>query len=540
MDRAQRQPAWWLWPILVLVLASAPYVVAALLAPPGKVFLGSLLNSDDTAVYLSAMHQGAVGGWLYRDAFSTETMRPVMMYSLYVLWGKLTGWIDPHHVVAYHFLRLAGAAALLWAVQRLLQVLFPGQEHRPLRRAAFLLAAFSSGLGWLMAFLPSQAGLGFMADISMLELTTFMSLFVVPHFPWGLALELLTLTCFLRAVQAAERDRFPWRWSIAGGLACMGMGLIYPFLLAVAYTVLGATAAWGWVTRRPWARPALRSALPIVALPLPLVAYYVYIFGFDPLWHATHVSGNLIISPSVPALALGYGLVLALAVAGGVRIVRERRKTGPGITLLWIWALLNGAMIYAPVPFQWRFAAGWHVALSALAAWGLYGLLRRLPASRALRLRNVSLILTVPSTFLSVLVGPYLALTQGDYPFYLARGEVQAVDWLAGRVGQQDAVLASYPIMNLLPARASCRVFAGHQFATPRLHEKLASVHAFWDAATPDAERQALLRAGGITYVYHGRIERGEGEFDATQAPYLEQVYGAGGVDIYAVRLPVP
>jgi hypothetical protein len=201
---------------------------------------------------------------------------------------------------------------------------------------------------------------------------------------------------------------------------------------------------------------------------------------------------------------------------------------------------VNGLLIYAPVPFQRRFGLGLHTALSMLAALGLAWLVRRLPPARANRRRNIVLILTVPSTMLIVLVGPYMAITQGTFPFYLPQEDLRAVDWLAQNVGERDAVLASYAIGNVIPTRAPCRVFVGHQFGTYRLDAKLRMVDAFFAVETPDLDRQALLRDYELTFVYYGSIERGEGGFDPDGAPYLERVYRENEVGIYRVRSDAP
>ena len=129
-----------------------------------------------------------------------------------------------------------------------------------------------------------------------------------------------------------------------------------------------------------------------------------------------------------------------------------------------------------------------------------------------------------------------MAVTAQAYPFYLPRDELEAVAWLAGQVDAEDVVLASYAMGNTIPTRANSRVFVGHQFGSYRLDEKLRLVEAFFDPDTPDADRQATLRAYGVTLLYYGEIERRMGAFDPSQAGYLEAVYDAGGVAIYAVR----
>jgi len=119
MNGVQRERRWlWRWVAFISILTLVPYVVAMAFAPPGMVFLGSLLNTDDTAQFLAAMRQGAEGNWIYRNQFTPEDTRPLVMYPMYMLWGKLTGWMG-NPVLAYHVLRLGGAISLLVIIQRL-------------------------------------------------------------------------------------------------------------------------------------------------------------------------------------------------------------------------------------------------------------------------------------------------------------------------------------------------------------------------------------------------------------------------------------
>jgi hypothetical protein len=323
-------------------------------------------------------------------------------------------------------------------------------------------------------------------------------------------------------------------------MACLALGLVFPFALVIVYAVLGAVVLVNVLTRQEGVGAAWWSAVLILALPAVLVAYYARVFLFDPMWSATHNVGNVTGSPPLLASLAGYGLVLALAVAGAAWALREGRRRDRRLSFALVWAAVNGLLIYAPVPFQRRFGLGLHTALSVLAALGLAWLVRRLPPARANRRRNIVLILTVPSTILIVLVGPYMAITQGTFPFYLPREELQAVAWLAQNAGERDAVLASYAIGNVIPTHAPGRVFVGHQFGTYRLDEKLEMVDAFFAAETSDLDRQALLCNYGLTFVYYGGIERDKGGFDPAGAPYLERVYRENGVDIYRVRSNAP
>lgn len=534
----ERKRRWlWLWIAAILTVNLVPYAGVAAMAPPGKVFLGSLLNTDDTAQFLAAMRQGSQGRWLYRNPFTPEDTSPVLMYPLYIAWGRMTGWTGLDRVVALHLLRLIGVTLLSVVIAHLAQALLGHGLRADLWRTAFLVVVFSSGLGWLAAFLPQEIGTRLMADLSLIEMSTFQSMYVVPHFAWGLMLQLLTVFCLLRAVECSKEPRVSWRWALGGGLACIGMGMVYPFALVVVCAVVGGAALLALVTRREGARAALWTALTILAFAAPLVAYYAFVFGADPLWHATHVAGNTTGSPSLLSTILGYGLVLVMAVFGAVWLVRRRLWREHGAGLLLVWVVIQGLLPYAPVPFQGRFAAGWHAALSLLAAVGIEWLSSRFRPSTAQRSRNIATILTIPSTLLILLAGPYMAITQGTYPFFLPREELRAVDWVAEHAVERDVAMASYAIGNTIPTRAPGRVVAGHQFGTYQLDEKLASIERFYGAEASDAERLGILRRYGVTLVYHGRIERRIGAFDPTQADYLEAVYDEAGIVVYAVDL---
>ena len=526
---------WWRWTGIVVLLTLAPYLLAAFLAPEGQVFMGSLLNTDDTAQFLVAMRQGRDGRWLYQNPFTPESTRPALMYPLYMLWAKLVGWTGLAPIAAYHLLRVLGTVVLLVVIAALVRTLLVRQARAGLWQTAFLIAVFSSGLGWAAAFLPGEMGTRLMADLSLIEVTTFQSFYVVPHLAWGLMFELLAMLCFLRALEHAPGTRRFWLWSLAGGLSCAGIGFSHPFALVVVCAVLGGVVGLALLTRQTWGKAALWSASTILAPGAPLLIYYALFFGRDPLWRSTHVAGNATGSPCLLASAFGYGLVLAMALVGAVWVIRAGRWRDQKLGFLLAWVAIQAGLPYLPVPFQGRFAAGWHFALSVLAALGLERLVARVPPDRAERVRNVLVILTVPSTILILLVGPYMALSRGDYPFYLAQGELQAVDWLAQASGGDDVVLASYAMGNTIPMRAPCRVFAGHQFGTYRLHEKLALVGEFYDARTPDDRRMAILREYGVSHVYHGGFERQIGAFDPMKADYLERVYAEQGTSIYRV-----
>src|SRR5690606_6506275 len=66
---------------------------------------------------------------------------------------------------------------------------------------------------------------------------------------------------------------------------------------------------------------------------------------------------------------------------------------------------------------------------------------------------------------------------------------------------------------------------------------KRANVEAFFDPATSDAQRQAILAEFGADYVLVTPEEQALGAFDPASVPYLESVFSQGDATVYDVKL---
>ncbi|MBN1937825.1 MAG: hypothetical protein JW934_24435 [Anaerolineae bacterium] len=527
--------------IAALGLSGAAYLVAVLVPPPGWRFLGGIASPDDASVYLAAMYQGVRGAWLYRPPFDPTLVPPLLMYTLYLGLGHLARLLQIDLALMFHLARLASGACLLFVAAWWARRLF---ETAAERRTAWLLVAFSSGLGWLLALIPVAAWQARLIDLRLPEASSFLAIFTAPHFALGVALEALALLAFAITVES----RRWWAWAIACGLILLGLGLVYPFALPVVYATIGAYVLWQlWIKRTQWMR-ILCTALIAGIVPLPFVLYYTNTFFFDPFWRGTHVAQNVIPTPGPGWLVAGYGLPLLLALWGGIDAVRSRDEKW---ALLALWALINAALLWAPVPFQWRLANGWHFALALLAARGLvrgvlpwmtqgdrFVWLRRSSSNPSATLRRVILILSVPSTLMVVLIGVRIALTERGFPYYFPDAELTAMDDLSGQLTFDDVVLGAYQTGNVLPAHALCRVVAGQQFTTLDPQAKLTDVARFFRAETPDEQRRTILEQYGVTVVYYGIWERTLGGFAPGQFDGLIELARSGDTVLYRVQAP--
>ncbi|HUE98458.1 MAG TPA: hypothetical protein VMN99_04335, partial [Anaerolineales bacterium] len=132
--------------ILILIWSSIPTWAGYQAETQELRFRGIYYDSQDYAVHIATMESGRQGEWAYQFRFTAEQHTPAYIRLFYIVLGhlrKLFG-LDPE--VAFQLARWALGFVALFALYRLMQRVFPKLFWA---RAAFMLAALGSGLGWL-------------------------------------------------------------------------------------------------------------------------------------------------------------------------------------------------------------------------------------------------------------------------------------------------------------------------------------------------------------------------------------------------------
>jgi hypothetical protein len=452
--------------------------------------------------------------------------------------GKLLSPIGAPSAAWFNLLRILVGVVLLGSLVFWVRQALPGRVRWQL--TAWQMIVFGAGLGWLPAlFLP--VGISIAPDLGMPEWTTFLTFFSTPHFALGLGFEVLFFVCIGR-MASGENDA---RWVVWGALAALALGLTYPFNIPVVMSVTGAyLLALAVQTRRiSWRKWGYVAVMLLPAL--GFLFYYGVWTRRDPYWQLTQVSQNVIKAPPIWGVAIGYGLIGALAAVGAWQwLGRGKDRLVP------IWAAVNLLALYLPVTFSARFALGLMVPLGTLAAYGLEEVvLPRIQPTRFFKsfarltptpydsTRRIIILLTLVSTVTTAAAAVKQALDETrDFAYYLPNAEIDAASWLAENTDAQALVLSSYPVANYLPRVMSGKVFLGQQFLTVDLTDKGAMLERFWDESTSAAWRETFLRKWGVTHVYQGRYERSIAVGQVV--PLGEIVYQADGVTIYRVNLP--
>lgn len=531
--------------IAATVLAQIPYALGYLLAREGTEYTGLLVNVEDVT-YLVAMEQGFRGSWGYRILFTTEPHSPALIYGFYLLLGHISRTLNIDLITTWNLARVAADLVLFLVTFGFISAFLCDSIQK---RIAYLLALFGSGFDWgLFPFERPEITGGAPIDFRIPDSHLFFTALTYPHAAIGTAMILAEFWLWLEA-----RRRCDWRFSIAAGIVCLGIGVIYPFLI---YLIAGVLIAhWlylTWSSRRIRKRD-LSYLIVIFAFPVPLYAYYASVLLKDPVFR-TWEAQSLLFSPNPLHYLLAYGVMLLLA-APVVRydfaekLFRDERTID--WTFLWIWIGVVALLLYAPLNAQRRFIQGIQVPLAILATGGLVGivlprllrtsLVRLLISHRGYALDGIQrMLIVVFLLFMSignwVVFLRLVAVTSIEQPDGLFRPqrEIEAAEWLRESTFPEEAVLSDYVTGAYIPVRAGNTVFVGQRYETSRFEDKLAAVHSFFQASTDDAWRKSLLRQYNVRFVYAGERERNLGGFDPGAVDYLERVYANSQVSIYA------
>jgi hypothetical protein len=486
-----------LWAVLIVGLTCLPYLVAWTATPADMQYTGLLINHYDGESYYAKMQQGARGDWLFHLAFTPEPHDGAYIFAFYLALGHLAAATGLPIPLVYHMARVVtGLFLLLVAYQFIARF----ADRLPSRRAAYLLLGFSAGLGWLLAPLGLTT-----ADLWVAEAFTFLSILANPHFPLAIGLMLLLFLNILdvqpQPSPSPGRGTEARHISIARLIGAAGLGLllavIQPFAVPIALVVSGVfLGVLTWHERRlPWGEIAVTGAAAAAAAPVMLYDFYVY--RTNPAlaaWSAQNLT------PSLPPwdYALGYGLILLLAVGGMVIAVRRGARTDLFL-LAWVGSVV--VLLYVPFALQRRFITGLHVPLTLLATLSLEQIVW--PRVRTRRRRFVTALIVgfTALTNLFVAVITVAGVAQGQHPLVMTADEAGAFAWLHENTAWTDTVLAPPDFGVFVPAWAGNRVVYGHPFETIDAETKKAEAAHFYSAEANSAERRDLLERYGVRYV---------------------------------------
>jgi len=559
---------------VVMALTCLPYIFGLLITPPGTQYMGFLGNPDDQNVYMAWMRQAAEGRILFTDLFTSEPQQAGFLHVYFLLLGLIARLTHLPLIWTYHAARIIGG----WLLLLVFYVFCAAFTERPaVRRLALLLAAFSSGLGWLFYFVlppgsPHPADFG--RGLVMPEAVTFLTILLNPLFSFSMALMLAT---FLLAMLAAEKGSA--RLALYAGILGLILGNAHTYDMVTVYAVL---ALYGVVLLacRNFRGVALLAL--IVAISAPSVAYQAWLFRTNFIFRAKALTPTL--SPPFVMMLLTFGIPLALAIPGAVMALRGsqwrpvpghperpvRVAEGRRFSLPAIWVVAGFLLLaFALFSFQRKLAEGLHLPVCLLAAVAVGSALetRTLAKVLLIALTSLSNIFFVSRAAQDLITNNAAHRNELMPPLYLRHDEVAAIRWLRpvpGHPALQDpergpsgslrgerpvrvaegrqetppgsVILSSSLLGSYIPGLSGRRVYIGHWAETIDFQPKLSLAVRIFQSATPENVRRALLERAGITHILYGPYERDIGDWNPATSDLTRLDYQNDTVQVFSVR----
>jgi hypothetical protein len=582
--------------LALLVVTSLPYVYGFLSEPADMWFSGVVFNVHDTAQYLSWMRESATRFFI-ENKLTSEPNPPIFVNLHWWIPGRTAALLGLSLRQVYQLFRML-AVPLYAGVTYWLCGLFFAEGQQ--RRFAFWLTTLSSGLGWVWVVYKQLAGeLLYSQDVYTTPGNTFWVLLASPHLTLALALTLLVLGL---AWLGHERRHFGLSLAAAGVALFLGLGHIYD--LVTVWAVLGTfgvllTLRDGF----RWRTFASLAVVVLVSAPASLYFGWVS-SPANPMWQQALAQYDNLgsFTPSPLHLLLLLGITFFLAMGGFVRGLgsstgltcacatsagragsfdnpstgltcacatptrwREPGRASAGRAgslgrqsrrdlFLKGWFIVNLIIIYLPLRFQVMLLTGFQFVLAALATdfvferlipwlearWARERRQRWLARERLVRWVPALLLLAVLPTNLYLFAWRFVDLHRYTYPFYLYRDEVSAMRWLELNTDPDQAVLSAFVTGHYIPGLAGNRAFLANAVMTIDFNHKREVVKDFFDPATSDAERRAIIQKYGIGYIFFGPAEREVGAYDPVTSPWLTLAFSNSNVDVYRVQDAAP
>ena len=508
--------------LLVLMLNTMPFLVAALVGGEAYRFDGILLNPLDGHTYLAKMAQGFLGAWKFTLPYTAEPGQGAYLNLFYIFLGHVARLTHLSLPLVFNIARILSGYFLLTTLSRFFDDVIP--EARP-RHIAFALAALGGGMGWLLI----PFGL-FTADFWVAEAYPFLSIYDNPHFPLGLALMLWLLTPI--PVHSGDTPQKPTGRELWYAIVSLFLTVISPFGVVIVIVVLAGWLAvsemdsllkWKWRTFLH--HPLFSRLLWALTGGVPILIYQFWAIRNDPVlsgWDAQ----NLTPTPPGWDVFIALSPALLLALAGWRRVERESPAR-----LLVVWAVLGLILIMIPFGLQRRFLMGLYIPLAGLAALGLESLVRAKP--KRIKIATAALfLLALPTNFVVLLAGQ-AGVQARDPLLYRTRDEALALEWLAAHTSDDSLVLSPPETGLLIPAFSGRRVIYGHPFETVNAEVEKQAVLDFFETMT-ETQAHHFLSDRDVDYIFIGSRQR-----NAVEVPFtagLRLVFTAGDVQIFAVE----
>jgi len=510
--------------LILLLLSSLPSWAGYAAQTNNLLFRGIYFDEGDYAVHISMMRAGRMGDWAYQMRFTSEPHHPAFLRMFYVVLGHISKWIGLSVEVTYELARWILGFAALFAIYRLCLRVF---QERIYARAAFGLAAFGSGLGWLQLMLGAPLQPISPIDFWLIDTHIFFSISLFPSYSFTLMLMAAALSLYLDYLEFPNWQKILWISLMA--IACQVVNPIAFAVVDVAF--VGATLSqWRQERKLIWNHLIALGILAIAQI--PFLAYNFIILSRDPIW-SPYTIQHQTLSPPPSFYFWGFALFWPFALYA---MVRAFQNLMPAWGAMLAWTFSGFALAYLPVVTQRRFLLGITIPLGILAIRGLIELLKKLEAKSPNLLKRENLIIFTYIVFASLssiylVLGSSLYMQAHPKDVFYPKDLEAALQWLDQNAQSNEVVLGDVETGQLVGQRTRLIAYVAHEMETLYFDNKKAMMQAYFKNSAPTN----WLDQTNAKWVVYGPYEQAISKsFQPSDS--LKLVYENNTVKIYEVK----
>ena len=478
---------------VIVALTTLPYIINWWSTPAGARYTWILPPyPEDSFGYMAWARQATHGAWLFKIKYTALPHSSFLFHPLFLICGWLSVLFSCEIGPVFVVVKAIGTILFFIVFYRYLDQL---ELSRTQSVAASIILGISSGVGAILGFFGIfRHGEMPPADLRMPELSTIWSLLWNPLFPFSLILIVLSFFWLDRGTQQGARADL-----IKSGLATGGLALLHPYSVPLLFSLAVILAL---VRRKGKAFGYLASYF---AVSLPFAIYPAAMSWFNPIL-AKHSTIGVMKSPSVTSLAIGFGLPLALFLAG---LIFNRGQILRRYWHIFLWFFLSVLLAYFPFWFQRKLVFGAQIPLciiSGIVVGSLFTKNWHSPIGKLVLIlaASVSLPLLASSTAYVFLDEYRKVKVNQEEAYFVSDDVMRGLRALREESKPDEIVFATLATSRLIPAVAGNTVVWGHWAMSVDLAERdsvLAdSINA--DSSLPDEERARLFWGNGIKLIF--------------------------------------
>lgn len=472
-----RKKVFWSCFIILTIVITIPYVIAAVGGGKAFHFAGFLVNPLDGNSYLAKMQEGWSGSWTFNLLYSPRSSGGAFIFLFYLFLGHFARLTSLSLILVFHLFRILAAWLLLFELKRFLEYTFIDEPERS--ETAFIWTVFGTGLGWVALLAGIQT-----SDLWVAEAYPILACYANPHFPLSLAIILFIL-------RIAEQKITTGKLVLI--LACgMALGIMLPFGVVIAGLILLIVTIWNWIRLKklfPW------QLISFGVGAAPPLFYQLYVININPelmLWNQQ----NLTPAPPIWDFIISFSPAIILAIIAAV-ILFKKKEISKYKTIV-IWFLVGTILTFIPFSLQRRFMLGLYIPIVALAVMAIGKIIKsKIWVKRVTRYSMIASFLT---SVLVIVIGLFGILSHSSM-YYLNRDQYDALMWIRENAARESVILADPQISMYIPGMTGLRVVYGHPYESINATQQKNKVEDFFAGKFTDDQVAQFFEDNQVEFI---------------------------------------